>query len=437
MSDQDGAELEIPAVEAPEGDEAAELAPEPEAGDGEAVVEADVAEAAAEAVQPSAASATSTISASSSEEEHAPTAAKVEAAEPEAAAAADATHDAAVKPAPEAAAAAETAATAADTAATAAAAAANNKGPDHADDDTDSLGSLLDDTDSEGEDGGKKKKAPAAKKKGSVSSQKAGTKGPDAAKQAAAKAADGVTTLGKSPEAHAEVDEMAQAAAREVLASRHSSVTGDAARPKPEPSVLPAESAPPQAQDRRASGTNVKPQLSPRPGTVESLQRDKVSPPSPSKMKTGPWLSGTFRLPKSGKIISGAELCASLERMTNAYIDKYMNADKGGSNTLPHIATGTKLFMSKKLAQDEYDAMISRLYKPKDRAAPDSDKTELMTLRYSENGKESWVPVKTVSNDEQTQYMCQLYSRCAESKKKTQQELADRYLQPLGKPRRF
>jgi hypothetical protein len=32
--------------------------------------------------------------------------------------------------------------------------------------------------------------------------------------------------------------------------------------------------------------------------------------------------------------------------------------------------------------------------------------------------------------------MCSLYERCLEQKKKTEEELAAKYLQPLGKPRK-
>ncbi len=35
--------------------------------------------------------------------------------------------------------------------------------------------------------------------------------------------------------------------------------------------------------------------------------------------------------------------------------------------------------------------------------------------------------------DEQREYMCELYTRCIESKKKTEEELAAKYLQPLGR----
>lgn len=41
-----------------------------------------------------------------------------------------------------------------------------------------------------------------------------------------------------------------------------------------------------------------------------------------------------------------------------------------------------------------------------------------------------------VSLDEQKEYMCGLYERCLEAKKKTEAELAAKYLQPLGKPKK-
>ncbi len=40
--------------------------------------------------------------------------------------------------------------------------------------------------------------------------------------------------------------------------------------------------------------------------------------------------------------------------------------------------------------------MITRLYKPKDRTTADGDKIQLMTLKYGEDGKEQWQPVKQV-----------------------------------------
>jgi hypothetical protein len=41
-----------------------------------------------------------------------------------------------------------------------------------------------------------------------------------------------------------------------------------------------------------------------------------------------------------------------------------------------------------------------------------------------------------VSVEEQKEYMCTLYERCLESKKKTEEELTAKYLQPLGKARK-
>lgn len=42
-----------------------------------------------------------------------------------------------------------------------------------------------------------------------------------------------------------------------------------------------------------------------------------------------------------------------------------------------------------------------------------------------------------VTYDEQKEYMCELYDRCLAKKKKTQEDLAAKYLKPLGQPRKF
>ena len=76
----------------------------------------------------------------------------------------------------------------------------------------------------------------------------------------------------------------------------------------------------------------------------------------------------------------------------------------------------------------------SRLYTSgqRDRNAPEP-KLEIVQAKYDDNGREVLSPVKKVSYEEQTTYMCELYSRCIESKKKAEEKLADKYLKPLGK----
>ncbi|GFR45547.1 hypothetical protein Agub_g6941 [Astrephomene gubernaculifera] len=239
---------------------------------------------------------------------------------------------------------------------------------------------------------------------------------------------DVVTDITLSPEAHAELDEMAQQQAREVIRSRQGSTTGELAT---KPSDGKRRSSASNASVRSAASVTQQERQAP----VESLANMAMQPPSPSKIKTGPWLTGTYRLPKSGKIISGEELCDALERMTNAYIDKY-SRDKEG-NTLKDLVPGAvTVFNSKKLSADEYDSMIARLYKPKDRNVQDADRIQLVTLKFGEDGQEHWAPVKTVSAEGQQAYMCQLYQRCLENRKKTQEELAAKYLKPLGQPRK-
>ncbi|GIL45410.1 hypothetical protein Vafri_2661 [Volvox africanus] len=236
---------------------------------------------------------------------------------------------------------------------------------------------------------------------------------------------DVITDINQSPEAHAELDEMAQQQAQEVIRSRQNSAGSE------------HKSGGAGEDKRRTSASNASVRSAPpsRQGPAESLANMAMQPPSPSKIKTGPWLTGTYRLPKSGKIISGEELCDALERMTNAYIDKYTR--EKGNGLAKEIAPGAAtVFNTKKLSQDEYDSMIARLYKPKDRNVSDGDRIQLITLKFGDDGQEQWVPVKTVSVDEQQAYMCELYQRCLDNRKKTKEELAAKYLKPLGPPRK-
>jgi hypothetical protein len=53
-----------------------------------------------------------------------------------------------------------------------------------------------------------------------------------------------------------------------------------------------------------------------------------------------------------------------------------------------------------------------------------------------ENNKETYVPVKEATKEENIEYMSNLYERCKETRQKTQAELAGKYLQPLGRPRK-
>eukprot|EP00798_Chlamydomonas_sp_ICE-L_P007135 gene7135-241_t len=135
-----------------------------------------------------------------------------------------------------------------------------------------------------------------------------------------------------------------------------------------------------------------------------------------------------------GRIITGEELCASLERMTNAYVDKYEDQGHDGPS---HIATGVTS-SGKTMTNDDIEAMIARLYTTKEgEGAGGEFKLERVTLKFDEAGKERWEPVKQVSGDEQKEYMTSLYDRCIESKKKTKEDLAAKYLKPLGQPRKF
>eukprot|EP00201_Polytomella_parva_P009336 CAMPEP_0175067784 /NCGR_PEP_ID=MMETSP0052_2-20121109/17296_1 /TAXON_ID=51329 ORGANISM="Polytomella parva, Strain SAG 63-3" /NCGR_SAMPLE_ID=MMETSP0052_2 /ASSEMBLY_ACC=CAM_ASM_000194 /LENGTH=392 /DNA_ID=CAMNT_0016334715 /DNA_START=51 /DNA_END=1229 /DNA_ORIENTATION=+ len=295
-----------------------------------------------------------------------------------------------------------------------------------------------------------------------------------------------VTNINDSPEAKAELEAMAKKEAINVIntrrsntgsrppsgqppvssrrgsvtnaPSKRSSVVGEpsvvAATPSsPAPAPESSEAAAPASSDAAAAGQEVAAddgaaaagedgadEAAEKPG-VGGLDSLEQSAPPKRPVRTGPWLTGTYRLPKSGKLITGEELCNALERMTNAYIDKYLKLGESGAGTLAFTGTLGGLMMTdrntKCLTTDELDSLITRLYTPKDRTATSEEKVERVILRFDENGKEVWQPVKKVSPEEQQAYMVELYDRCLESRKKTAEELAAKYLKPLGMPRKF
>lgn len=85
------------------------------------------------------------------------------------------------------------------------------------------------------------------------------------------------------------------------------------------------------------------------------------------------------------------------------------------------------------MSPEELDEIFGRLYTSgqRDRNAPEP-KAEIVQAKF-ENGREVLSPVKKVSYEEQTAYMCELYTRCIDSKKKAEEKLAEKYLKPLGK----
>lgn len=168
---------------------------------------------------------------------------------------------------------------------------------------------------------------------------------------------------------------------------------------------------------------------SPRPGTVDTLSHMQIRPPSPSKLRSqDPWLHGTYKTPK-GRIITGEDLCQSLERMYTAY------GDKGEAAGAQKPAPGTP--PPKTMSQEEIDGVVNRLYSSKQISEGDEGKLVRVQLSFGEGGKELWVPVKHTTVEEQTGYMCALYDRCRESKKKTKAALAAKWLKPLGTPRKM
>ena len=53
-----------------------------------------------------------------------------------------------------------------------------------------------------------------------------------------------------------------------------------------------------------------------------------------------------------------------------------------------------------------------RLYVTKAISEGDEGKLEAVQLKFNEAGKETWVPCKSVTYEENKDYLCELYSRC-------------------------
>eukprot|EP00775_Hariotina_reticulata_P006611 gene6611-6839_t len=104
-----------------------------------------------------------------------------------------------------------------------------------------------------------------------------------------------------------------------------------------------------------------------------------------------------------------------------------------GNRTEYHIATGV-VYKGKKLSPDEMTAMVDRLCVPKHAEDHLPPKLHAVKLAYQDN-KEVMVPVKEVTKDDNIAYMANLYERCQATRTKTQQALAEKYLQPLIKPK--
>jgi hypothetical protein len=143
-------------------------------------------------------------------------------------------------------------------------------------------------------------------------------------------------------------------------------------------------------------------------------------------------LEGTFKTIK-GREITGPELSQSLERQYNAPCGARREdpAKTTGSESLDGTTT-----IGKKVPPEELQEIFDRLFTSgqRDRHAPEP-KLEIVQAKYDEHGREVLSPIKTVTYEEQTAYMCELYSRCIETKKKAEEKLAEKYLKPLGRPK--
>jgi hypothetical protein len=77
-----------------------------------------------------------------------------------------------------------------------------------------------------------------------------------------------------------------------------------------------------------------------------------------AKSPIQPWLKGTYRTPK-GRILTGEDLCSSLERMYGAYATRSELSSAGSNRSAPGSG------VAKILPQEELDAVVQRLYQSK------------------------------------------------------------------------
>ncbi|KAG1659456.1 hypothetical protein FOA52_007926 [Chlamydomonas sp. UWO 241] len=156
---------------------------------------------------------------------------------------------------------------------------------------------------------------------------------------------------------------------------------------------------------------------------VGELEHMSCRAPSPSKRKSdGPWLKGTYTTP-TGRTLTGAELCTSLDRMyTAGFKDRPLS---GASKPAPGDGPKVKI-----VSGEELDGIVSRLgsARPKNEA---KGKIPCKQLGYKAN-QEVWEPVQKKSETENTEYLCTLYTRCLASKKEADAKLAAKWLKPLG-----
>eukprot|EP00892_Ulva_mutabilis_P010633 jgi/Ulvmu1/7942/UM004_0175.1 len=145
--------------------------------------------------------------------------------------------------------------------------------------------------------------------------------------------------------------------------------------------------------------------------------------------------NGTF-VTRGGRKITPEELVQSVERLSQAdlfgvdmkeLLAMYANAPK----SKPAVGKAC-------ISLEEMESMVDRLYTTKTNTGSYKSRPKPMkAIYYIENGAHlsRLEPIPPKPAQERTAFMCSLYDRCKESKVKSQNLLAEKYLQPLCKPK--
>lgn len=153
-----------------------------------------------------------------------------------------------------------------------------------------------------------------------------------------------------------------------------------------------------------------------------------MSPSRRGKTLTPPKLQGTFTTDK-GKTLTAEELMSSFARMSDT-----LNFKKYGKYA-DAMVERLKAASGKKMSPDDFNETLTRLTTQREAPSDVESKLHAMKLVYRE-GKEDYEPWKEVAAEEQVEFMRTLYQRCVDHEKEVRRQLEDKWLQPLGRPRK-
>lgn len=205
----------------------------------------------------------------------------------------------------------------------------------------------------------------------------------------------------------------------------------------PVPDLRPMTAAPPAAY----------PMVSPLAEAIPTPPATAPAAPGQLDMSSRPVTRGTLALPnrgfrgrfitRNGRVLTPSDMAGAVERLSNTgcsledlqkILAQYAHLPK------PKTCWGKEV-----ISTSEMEAMVERLYTHQPaRGVHHKGRPKPVKLTYrTENGQllSSLEPLPTKDPKESTEFLCELYQRCRDAQQKSRQTLADKYLQPLVKPK--